>query len=291
MEKKPLVEDVVRKSMLIRPNGRSTDFIAPSFGFGCLFNCTYCTLKRHLPEGLSIAKNHWELLTMINNHSHFAVVDKPNQTDDKYITYDIGCNSDFALEAKYHKWEQIFGFFANHHLAKASFATKYVNRDLLTYNPLGKVRIRFSLMPQHISSILEPKTSLISERIAAINDFIKAGYDVHINFSPVIVNEGWLTSYEQLFKTINQVVKDEHKAHVKCEVIFLTHNNAKHEYNIKHELPGEYLLWKPEIQEDKISQYGGKNLRYRADLKKVWIEQFEELKNSILPWCTTRYIF
>jgi spore photoproduct lyase len=248
-------------------------------------------MKRHLPEGLSVAKNHWEILTMINNHSHFAVVDKPNQTDDTFITYDISCNEDFALHAKYHKWEEIFEFFAGHAHAKASFATKYVNPEFLKFNPDRKVRIRFSLMPQDLSTILEPGTSSIYDRIEAINEFIEAGYDVHINFSPVIVSPGWLRRYEYLFKDIDRIVKTEHKSHVKCEVIFLTHNKAKHEYNIKHDLPGEYLLWKPEIQEDKISQYGGKNLRYRAGFKKECIEKFEGLKNSILPWCTTRYIF
>jgi len=35
-----VVEEVVRKSMIIRPSGRSTDFIAPSFGHGCLYNCS-----------------------------------------------------------------------------------------------------------------------------------------------------------------------------------------------------------------------------------------------------------
>lgn len=37
-----MIEKVNRKSMLIRPSGRSTDFISPSFGHGCLYNCTYC---------------------------------------------------------------------------------------------------------------------------------------------------------------------------------------------------------------------------------------------------------
>ena len=32
------VERVTRKSMIIRPSGRSTDYIAPSFGHGCLYN-------------------------------------------------------------------------------------------------------------------------------------------------------------------------------------------------------------------------------------------------------------
>ena len=37
-----MIEKVTRKSMIIRPSGRSTDFISPSFGHGCLYNCTYC---------------------------------------------------------------------------------------------------------------------------------------------------------------------------------------------------------------------------------------------------------
>ena len=57
------MEQVIRKSMLIRESGRSTDFISPSFGHGCLFNCTYCYMKRHKPEGLDIAKNTSEILT------------------------------------------------------------------------------------------------------------------------------------------------------------------------------------------------------------------------------------
>jgi pyruvate-formate lyase-activating enzyme len=53
-----LVEKVTRKSMVIRPSGRSTDFISPSFGHGCLYNCTYCVTPDTLittPSGLKMA--------------------------------------------------------------------------------------------------------------------------------------------------------------------------------------------------------------------------------------------
>ncbi len=52
-----VVTKVARKSMIIRPSGRSTDFISPSFGHGCLYNCTYCYMKRHKPEGLILQPN------------------------------------------------------------------------------------------------------------------------------------------------------------------------------------------------------------------------------------------
>lgn len=55
---KPLVQKVTRKTMTIRPSGRSTDFISPSFGFGCVYNCSYCVTLDTLittPTGLKKA--------------------------------------------------------------------------------------------------------------------------------------------------------------------------------------------------------------------------------------------
>lgn len=247
-------------------------------------------MKRHKPRGLDVATNTNDILSEINSHAYFAVVDKPNQTHEKYITYDISCNEDFALHAnRFHEWEKIFDFFKNHPIAMGSFATKFVNLKLLSYNPEGKIRIRFSLMPQFYADMLEPKTSSIEKRIKAIDAFIEAGYDVHINFSPVIVTKGWLHNYRALFEQVERYVT--HKNKVKCEVIFLTHNKNKHEANLMYNRKGEYLLWNPEIQENKISQYGGTNIRYKHDLKAGFIYQFKQLHQEIIPWNTIRYIF
>lgn len=277
--------------MVIRPSGRSTDYISPSFGYGCLYNCTYCYMKRHKPEGLDIATNTAEILTAIDHHSWFADAEKPNQTHEEYITYDISCNEDFALHAKQHEWQKIFGFFRDHPRAMASFATKYVNPALLTFDPKQKVRVRFSLMPIEYSLMLEPNTSNIWHRIYAINNFIEVGYDVHINFSPVIVGKDWLDKYRLLFAMVDTVVKPEYKDRVKAEVIFMTHNEQKHKYNLKHNLPGEDLLWVPQVQESKVSQYGGTNIRYKHDVKAEYIRQWTAVHDDVIPWNTIRYIF
>ena len=279
--------------MIIRPSGRSTDYISPSFGWGCLYNCSYCYLKRHKPEGLSVATNTMDILTEINSHAWFAdTSNKPNQTGE-YITYDISCNEDFALHAKYHDWRTIFKFFRDHPLAMGSFATKYVNKELLTFGPEGKIRIRFSLMPYELMEHLEPNTSKLYERLRAIYEFRNAGYQVHLNFSPVIVHDNWLQHYEQLFNTIASFAKNDGWDHdaVKAEVIFLTHNEEKHWYNVANKLPGEEFLWTPKIQESKVSQYGGTNVRYEHRRKADYIRQFQELHDRILPWNTIRYIF
>ena len=286
-----LVQKVNRKTFTIRPSGRSTDFISPSFGHGCLYNCSYCYMKRHKPKGLSVAKNTGDILTAVNNHAFFTPVDKPNQTHADFTTYDISCNEDFALHAKYHDWERIFEFFKDHPVAMGSFATKYVNPDLTAFDPEGKIRIRFSLMPQKMADIHEPGTSKIIDRIKAINAFIDAGYDVHVNYSPVIVYDGWLEDYDLLFNMMNDYVDHAYKKEVLAEVIFLTHNFSRHIVNLEKHPETELTLWTPNIQETKQSQYGGKNIRYNHELKREYIQQFRELHNSIIPWNKIRYIF
>jgi spore photoproduct lyase len=278
--------------MKIRPSGRSTDFISPSFGHGCLYNCSYCYMKRHKPEGLSIATNTLDILTEINSHVWFADVEKPNQTGE-YITYDISCNEDFALHAKYHDWETIFKFFRDHPLAMGSFATKHVNKEFLKFNPEGKIRVRFSMMPPKWRAILEPETHDIGDRLLAVKNFIDAGYEVHLNFSPVIVHDNWLDLYKAFFQGLNSVAQRQgwDNDSVKAEVIFLTHNEDKHKYNLANKLPGEELLWVPKIQERKTSQYGGENIRYEHNRKADYIKQFVELHDEIIPWNTIRYIF
>ncbi len=284
-----MIKELTRKSMEIRVSGRSSDYISPSFGYGCLFNCAYCYMKRHKDTGLDIATNTETILTEINNHAAFAVIEKPNQTHSKYITYDISCNEDFALHAKYHEWRKIFEFFKTHPTAMATLATKTIPETFLDYNPEGKVRIRFSLMPSNIRTLLEPNTAKIHNRIKAVDKFIEAGYDVHLNFSPVIVYKGWLEDYELLFEEVNENIVNKDK--VKAEVIFLTHNKKKHKRHIADGFKYEDLLWNPRIQENKQSEYGGENVRYQRDYKARWIEQFKEIHKLIIPWNNIRYIF
>lgn len=284
-----MIKKVNRKSFKIRYSGRSSDYISPSFGFGCLLNCAYCYMKRHSPKGLSVAKNVNEILTAVNNHAYFNTVEKPNQTDPEYVTYDISCNEDFALHRKYYDWKHIFNFFKTHPIAKATFATKIVPYDFLEYNPEGKVRIRFSVMPQHLSTILEPNTPSIIERLEAVDKFKEAGYDVHLNYSPVIYTDSWEDDYEELFKLVDKTITN--KDNVKSEVIFLTHNANKHKNNLLNKVPGEDILWNPEAQEVKTSEYGGENIRYKAHIKRHFIDTFEYLHGRFIPWNEIRYIF
>ncbi len=183
----------------------------------------------------------------------------------------------------------IFDFFKDHNRIKASFATKIIPTNLLNYNPEKKVRIRFSLMPQSMSSVLEPNTPKIIDRIKAIDAFIDAGYDVHINFSPIVVHGDWLSEYRDLFDMVNDYVDNKNEVFAEC--IMLTHNEKKHKNNKENNILGEEMLWKPKMQETKQSQYGGVNLRYKSRLKNELIKQFVSIHDEIIPWNKIRYIF
>ena len=288
-----MIEKVIRKSLDIKYSGRSSDYITPSFGFGCLYKCGYCYMRRHRPEGLEIATNTQDILSAIDQHLSSLGQKEPNQTHPDLWTYDISCNEDFALHAKHHDVDAIFDYFVNYtDRAMGTFATKYVNKDLLKYDPKQRIRIRFSLMPQQLSTVLEPNTSKIVDRIKAVNDFIEAGYDVHLNFSPVIFNPGTGDLYKELFFEVQNLIKPQYKSQVKAEVILLTHNEKLHLYNLSKGLKDtEDLLWHPERQRLKQSSYGSINLRYNPNLKKEYIQKFKQLHSSIIPWNTIRYIF
>jgi len=284
------------KTLHCRDNGRSADFIAPSLANGCTGGCTYCYVDRHKQiNPITLFTNIDEIISTIDRHVHTLAWPKvPLQTDPTFYVYDIGCNSDVSVDATVSDGIlEVFDFFRQHSYAKASFATKFVNSGLLRYDPQRKVRIRFSLMPPHLSKLVDVRTDSIESRLRVLNDFYDAGYEVHVNFSPVVVYGGkqWRDDYYQLFAQLDTIVRPEVKAQMKCEVIFLTHNRWQHEVNLEINPKAEALLWQPEWQEGKRSRMGGFNVRYRHDLKAKMIRIFKQIHTDTIPWCDIRYIF
>ncbi len=285
----------VRKTFSFRPNGRSADFIAPGQASGCAMACVYCYVPRHkgFANPITLFVNVDAICAAVTRHTaRQGEKAAPNQTDARFWTYDIGENSDCSADALLSENRRdLVALFRDLPNAKATWATKYVNRDLLNYDPQNKTRIRFSLMPADVARQVDVRTSPVPERIKAINDFVEAGYEVHLNFSPVIVTEGWQKSYRELFTQIDDVLSPRAKAQLAAEVIFLTHNADLHNVNVVWHPRGEELLWKPDLQEEKVSEHGGVNLRYRHGLKGRMVTDFRQLLKTELPYCPIRYAF
>jgi spore photoproduct lyase len=273
------------KTLTTRDNGRSSDAISPNFIYGCLGGCmkSYCYVGRYNADKVYINDNTEQILASI-----YAWVDSkpwpkvPNQVDDTYYCVDIGCSTDVPLHSKHYNWQQVFDFFNTQYKLKTTFATKYPTKfKLQEYNLTpGKHRIRVSLMPQSISTMLEPNTESIASRIAMI-PILQQKMEVHINFSPIVYYPTWLQDYEELFKMLKGL-------DFKSECIFVTYNKIQAQRN--SELVNHFL-WQPEIQEVKDSEYAADNIRYQWQFKNGLIQQFKELYSKYFPLETIRYIF
>ncbi len=285
----------VRKTTPVRLNGRSGDFIASSVASGCALACSYCYVPRRkgYANPITTFVNIDDICRAIVRHAGKQGLKlEPNQVDPQYWVYDIGENSDCSVDAVISdNVKDLVTLFKTIPNAKASFATKWVNRDLLAYDPQGKTRIRFSLMPQHIAKVVDVRTSPIADRIGAINDFVDAGYEVHLNFSPVIYYENWREDYRALFQQIDDVLSPAAKAQVKAEVIFLTHNEQLHKVNLRWHPKAEEWLWRPDLQESKVTTAGGDAVRYRHGWKGQLVSSFRALMAKHLPYCPIRYAF
>jgi spore photoproduct lyase family protein len=285
----------VKKSLTARPNGRSADFIAPSTANGCAMACAYCYVPRRkgYSNPVTLFANIEQITGYLERHvRRQGVKTEPNQCDPQAWVYDIGENSDCSLDALLsHNVADLVELFAHLPTAKASFATKFVNRSLLELEPRRRTRVRFSLMPEADARLLDVRTSPIGERIAAIDDFVAAGYEVHLNLSPVVVREGWLPAWQELFEQVRDGVGPVARAQLAAEVIFLTHNEQLHEVNLGWHPKAEELLWRPDLQEPKRSQTGGSNVRYRAGVKGRHVADLTDLLARTLPECRVRYAF
>src|SRR5690606_12385559 len=185
----------VKKSLSARPNGRSSDFIAPSTSYGCAMACAYCYVPRRkgYANPITVFTNIDRITRYLRGHvSRQGAKPEPDQVDPHSWVYDIGENSDCSVDALVSdNVADLVATFRDLPTANASFPTKFVNRELLGYDPRGRTRIRFSLMPENDAKLLDIRTSTVGERIAAIDDFVEAGYEVHLNFSPVVLRDGW----------------------------------------------------------------------------------------------------
>lgn len=281
------IKSQVTKTLLTRDNTRSSDAISPNFIYGCLGGCmqSYCYVGRFNRDKVFININIEAVLKSVDKWSQDKVFPKvANQVDDTYYCIDIGCSTDVALHEKYYDWQRVFDFFNTHPKLKSTFATKYPTKfKHEKFNLVkDKHRIRISLMPQRVSDLLEPNTDKIIDRINMI-PILQEKMKVHINFSPIVYYPLWLEDYKQLFETLK-----EKNINVKCECIFLTYNEKQAALNSSEV---NELLWRPNIQEKKNSEYAADNIRYQWNLKNTMIAEFKQLYSEYFPLVNIRYIF
>lgn len=285
----------VRKSFKMTPNNNSSDFIPPTHSTGCLSSCNYCYVSRHRggSNPLTIYVNYKDIGSYIESYfDKLGPKSIGNQQHDSLWMVDIGCNNDCSLDAFVcDAPTYLVNRFSNMEYAGATFATKTVNEKAwLNVDPKGHTRIRYSIMPQYISSIVDVRTSTITARLLSSNRLLQAGYEIHFNFSPIIVYEGtkWVKDWIELFEQMNDVLSNDIKKQAACEVIFLTHSAMLHQVNLEWNERAESYLWNPELQHQKRDKPDV--ICYDYKQRRLWMDLFKALIAKYIPWCRLRYM-
>ncbi len=284
-----------RSSLTVRPNGRSADWIAPGLSNGCAMACAYCYVPRRkgYANPVTVFTNVDRVLGALARHiAATGPKREPNQCDERAWVYDIGENGDCSVDDLISdNTADLVHAFRRWPTAKASFATKLVNPDLLRMDPQGRTRIRFSLMPPDDSRLLDIRTSPVPARLAAAADFLDAGYEVHFNLSPVVIRPGWREAWDDLLRMMDDVLPRRVKEQAAAEIIMLTHNQDLHGVNLGWHPRAEDVLWRPDLQQPKRSENGALNVRYRNTVKREAVETMRTMIESRTPWLRVRYAF
>ena len=270
------------KTLVTKPNNNSANAIAPNLIYGCFGGCvgTYCYMSRHNGRRIFVNSNVMEIVSSVFEWAKdYEKI--PDQQDPIYKMVDVACNTDLVLMQKHCPIPLIdyLKMYDDHTEINTTMATKYPGLLKLDVNHFNKKpRIRVSIMPQSYSTILEPKMQSIESRIHDINRLKELGWEVHINYSPVIIYKEFRTEYRNLFSQVKEIAGEN-----KCEVIFLT--NHPNQMERVDGLASEMMF--------KSNQVKNKQgvMRYPLPMKSKAIELFKREYVKFFDINTIRYIF
>ena len=270
----------IRKTIKLTPNDKSADFIVPFTSSGCTALCLYCYLVCHF-------KTNSYLRVFLNRDEMMNKIKQTIIKTGEHKIYELGCNSDMVLENTITgnlRWAiEEFGKLEN---ATATFATKFhMVDDLLKAKHNGHTQMRVSVNPIEIIRKVEFGTSSLIERIHAANKMFEAGYRVGLNIAPIILEDGWESIYEELFKQLAERLLPKLKEQLFIEIIFMTYGMPNFYINAASMPNAVDLLNKGKMRIKSPGKYTYRD-EYRNAAKSIlraYIEQY-------LPEATISYI-
>ena len=270
------------KTLVTKDNNNSANCIAPNLVYGCFGGCvdTYCYMSRYNGKRVFVNTNVDDIFnSVVEWEKGFTKV--PDQQDPIYTMVDIACNTDLVLMQR-HLPEPLIDYlkrYDNHPTLNSTMATKYpslLKLDVKKFNK--KPRVRVSLMPQRFADVLEPKMQKVARRIPEINRLKDLGWEVHVNYSPLVFYKKWKQDYSELFKMVKEIAVVN-----KCEVIALT--NHASQMARSSEAARELMSLSYEVKNSSGV------MRYPLKHKTRLLEEFKELYSQYFDLDTIRYIF
>ncbi|MGL6193730.1 MAG: radical SAM protein [Thermoguttaceae bacterium] len=174
-----------------------------TYGF-CPYGCTYCYLA-----GTPGVKFSPSVKIFVNLDEILGGITKSSQRFDTPTAYYHGKLQDgLALDPLTGYMRKLVPFFSQHKYARQILLTK--SADVLNLLELEHNRhtiLSWTLSPEIIAQKFEPNTPAVSDRIAAMQKCVAAGYPVRAVIMPLIPVENWLDIYAEFLSMLLQNVE------------------------------------------------------------------------------------
>lgn len=283
------------RKRLMRPyksssdNIYSSDYIAPDFISGCLDAngkpiCQYCN-NNHIGILNNSSNNMLPVLQEIERH-YASLHDIPVsiQGEDLIATYEIGHNTDIVNMYDSYVWDDVFDWFCKKENIRATFATKFTHAGLLSTGYGDNVTIRISLSPEWIIENFEKGTADLETRLTYLALLItETTWNVAIEFSPIIIYEGYFDDYKDLFRSIDSTIPVPFRENIKLYMNYLSYSVTN--YHINHNdsfIEKDVLLNSLQYIDDTYEDNDSR--KYMLDIREKSIHTMKRLKERICPW-------
>lgn len=209
----------IRKTHKYVENHKISDWLVPYTSSGCRAMCLYCYLVCNYNKCsyLRLFVNRDQMIQRLLKFDNSASLPQ---------TFEIGSNSDLILEnAITNNLSWTIEKFAREGKGKLTFPTKFdMVQPLLNLDHKGKTIFRMSVNPDEIIRNVEYGTSLLSDRIKALNYMAEAEYPVGLLIAPVILISGWEKMYSQLIDYLADKLSNKIKSTGFIEIILMTYS-------------------------------------------------------------------
>ena len=135
-----------------------------------------------------------------------------------------------------------------------------------------------SVNPEEIIQKVEFGTSMLKDRIEAINKLKSTGYKIGILIAPVIIVENWKKLYKELIEKLKRELNEEVKKDVFFEVIFMTYSYVHTRIN-EEAFPNAINLY----DREHMTGRGKGKYMYKQELRKEGEQYIRKLLEEKFP--------
>ena len=184
--------------------------------YNCIYECQYCYLQGyfHTPD-IVLFVNHDEIMQQMQ-----SIIDN----DPTGPWFHAGEYSDsLALSHITQEWQLYWDFFKKNPQAKLELRTKAVNIKMLEkLEALPNIYISFTIAPENAAKNYDNKCPPTKHRLNAISKLVKLGHRIGIHFDPVVYEDNFIQTYQELIDQLCLVLPNEQLGYISIGVVRFT---------------------------------------------------------------------